>query len=377
MEFVVDLVDIQKAMKVLNSVARQNTDEVVGQVVLDVRDTGELILLCNNGSLALTHLIQKCEVKTPGVLCVSYGKMSSFINSFYSWEEDVGVKTVKFKGLKNDLSLSLNNFFSKNKKTSHKLKLKLYPPHKMVVPTSFEDTTLKMNSGTLRLAISKVIYAVNPAAIRTFLQGVNINFDDNFIYFAGTDAQMLSEYRTPNISDLKTGDFTINYNFIMALRKIIDAESKVKFNIEEGKIKACINTTTLHGNLIVGEKYPEYASAFENYLHTIIINKDIMLNSFVPFMNTLDSDDHNRLTITLNNNRLLVKSASAESEYDGNIAFDGEFTIDVNGSYLFQTLNAIMDDVVKMSFSDDVGVLILDSNTFEDQKSLLTPVRRR
>jgi DNA polymerase III sliding clamp (beta) subunit (PCNA family) len=377
MEFVVNLEDIQRAMKLLNSVARQNTDDVIGQVVLDVRNTGELILLCNNGSLALTHLITNCKVQDPGVTCVSFGKLSSFLNSFSSWEDDSGVKGVKFKALKNDLSLSLDNHFIGNKKTTHKLKLKLYPSQKVAVPTPFEETTLEINSATLRLAISKVIYAINPASVRTFLQGVNINFEDNSIYFAGTDAQMLSEYRTSNTGNLTEGNFTISYNFIMALRKIIDAESDVRFSIKDGKIKALINTTTLHGNLLIGEEYPQYAQAFENYTHEITINKDIMLSSFVPFMNTLDVEDHSRLTISINNNRLIVRSDFAESEYHGDINFDGELIVDINGSYLFQTLNAIMDDVINMKFSDDGGVLIFDSEQFRNQKALITPVRRR
>ena len=54
MDFCVDLSSIQKALRILSSVARQNTDEVVGQVLLDAKDTGDLVLLCNNGTLAVT-----------------------------------------------------------------------------------------------------------------------------------------------------------------------------------------------------------------------------------------------------------------------------------------------------------------------------------
>jgi len=377
MEFCVDLVAIQKAIKVLNSVARQNTEEVVGQVVIDVRPTGELVLLGNNGSLALTHLITGCDVKEPGVTCISYGKLSSFLTAFVPFSEGIGVKTVKFKGLKNDLSLSLDNFFSDTKKTTHRFKFKVYPPHKMLVPSPFKNTTLKLNAGTLRLAISKVIYAVNANSIRTFLQGINVSFDEKFIYFAGTDAQMLSEYKTVNIGTLTSGSYTLPYNYIMALRRIIDADSEVCFDISDGLIKAVIGTTTLHGTLLIGEDFPPYTEAFNNYKSEIIINKDILLNSFVPFMNTLDADDHSRLTIHINNSKLVVKSEFAESEYYDDIKYEGEFIIDVNGNFLFQTLAAIMDDVLKMRFSTDVGVLIFDSHQFENQKALLTPIRRK
>lgn len=377
MEFSVSLLSMQKAMRVLSSVAKQNADEVTGQVILDVRDNGDLILLCNNGALALTHIISGCTVKLAGALCVSYSKLGSFLNSFTPFSEGVGVKEVKFKALKNDLSLSLDTFFSETNKSTHRLKLKLYPSHKMAIPTPFKTKTLQLNAGTLRLAISKIIYAVNPISIRTFLQGINVTFDDKFIYFAGTDAQMLSEYTTVNIGSLKSGSFTLPYAFVVALRKIVDADSEVFFDIEGGSIKAVINSTTLHGSLLVGEDFPKYSDTFEKYTHEIIINKDIMLNSFVPCMPTLDSDDHNRLTINIKNNKLSVNSDYADSEYFGDINFDGEFTIDVNGSFLLQTLNAIMDDIVKMRFSNDTGVLIFDSHQFENQKALLTPIRRK
>lgn len=377
MDFCVDLSSIQKALRVLSSVARQNTDEVVGQVVLDVRDTGELVLLCNNGTLAITHIITGCKVKEAGLLCVSYGKLSSFVAAFPPFENGYGVSEVHFKGLKNDLSISLENHFSDNKKTNHKLKLKLYQTHKMSVPSPFKNTVLQLNSGTLRLAISKVVYAVNQNSIRSFLQGINISFDEKFIYFAGTDAQMLSEYRTINSGSLKVGNFTLPYNFVMALRKIIDADSEVYFDIDGNSIKAVVNKTTLHGTLLIGEEFPKYSSAFDNYKDEIIINKDVMLSSFVPFMNTLDADDHNRLTIMINDNKLVVKSEYAESEYSDDIKYEGTFVVDVNGSFLYQTLSAIMDDVLKMRFSTETNVLIFDSHQFENQKALLTPIRRK
>ncbi|MBV5347960.1 hypothetical protein JZU46_07085 [bacterium] len=377
MDFSVNLLSIQKALRVLNSVARPNAEDVSGQVVLDVRDNGDLILLCNNSSLALTHVISGCTVKVAGTTCVAYGKLGSFLNSFTPFAENVGVKDVKFKALKNDLSLSLDTFFSETNKSTHRLKLKLYPIQKMVVPTPFKNKTLQLNSGTLRLAIAKVIYAVNPASIRPFLQGVKVTFDDKFIYFAGTDAQMLSEYTTVNLGTLKSGSFTLPYSFIAALRKIIDADSEVYFDIDGGTIKAVVNSTTLHGNLLLGEDFPKYTDTFNRYTHEIIINKDIMLNSFVPCMTTLDADDHNRMTITIKDNKLFVNSEYAESEYSGDINFEGEFIADVNGNFLFQTLNAIMDDILKMKFSNNTGVLIFDSHQFENQKAILTLVRRK
>ena len=167
------------------------------------------------------------------------------------------------------------------------------------------------------------------------------------------------------------------YLFVMALRKIIDPESEAFFEVTGKQIKVSVNNTVLHGNLIIGEKFPDYAPAFDDYTNMFVISKDIMMGSFVPFLNALSDEDHKRLTIELKDSKLKIYSDFSDSEYEGTINFAGDFVIDINGSFLAQTLDSINDDVLEMKFSNEDGVLIFDSETFHDQKSLITPVKRR
>lgn len=377
MEFIVDLLALQKALKLLGSVAKQNDDNPDGHLLLDVRNTGELILLATSSNLSITHVIQKCVVKTEGVLAVSYKKLSTFLNAFSYITEGVGSEIVRFKGLKNDLSLSVDGITANNKKIAHKLKLRLENTQKIALPSPFTTTTLEINSATLRLALSKVLYAINPKSIRTFLQGVNLSIDKDFMYFAGTDAQKLSEYKTPNTSSLLEGNYIISYDFFNSLKRIIDDDSPVYFYIDNSKIKARIYNTVLHGLLLVGESYPNYQKVFQNFKHTIVLNKDELLLSLAPILPSLDKEDLNRLTITIDNRRLLFKSDWAEAEYSSEVDFEGNFTIDLNGSYLVHTLTAIMDDMVTIQLQDDVSPVIFDSARFSNQKALITPIRRR
>jgi hypothetical protein len=64
-------------------------------------------------------------------------------------------------------------------------------------------------------------------------------------------------------------------------------------------------------------------------------------------------------------------------DYDEKVDYDKEFVIDVDGKAMIDTVNAIKDDVLLLKFSHDMGCFIFDSGTFEDQKALITPVRRR
>ncbi len=376
MEFSVDLLSLQKAMKLFSAVAKATSEDTDGQLFMDIRDTGELVLLCSNKLVSLTHVVPKCDVKTVGVNAILYGKLSSFLFAFPYLSEGVGAKIVKFKALKNDLSVTIDSLAANNKKTAHKLKLRLYPPQKIAIPSPFTQSLFEINAATLRLALSKVMYAVNPSSIRNFLQGININFDKDYVYFAGTDAQKLSEYKTPNTSKFFEGSFTLTYSFVNALKRVLDTDSTVFFCIDNGKIKAKFSNTVLHGQLILGEEYPDYTKAFENFTHTITLNKNILLSSLAPVLPSLDQEDHSRLTITLVNNKLSLKNDFADAEYSEDIKFTGDFIVDLNGTYLLQTLTAIMDDLVIMQFSNDTSAVIFDSAQFSNQKALITPVRR-
>lgn len=376
MEFTVDLLDLQKAFKFISTVAKQNDEDAEGHILLNARSSGELVLLSSSGNLSITHTVPNCQVVTEGILAVSFKKLSSFIVAFTYLKEGVGSSVVKFKGLKNDLSLSIDSFTLNGKKSTHKLKLRQEVAQKVAIPSPFNVTTFEINAATLRLAISKVIYAVNPSSIRDFLQGVNINFDKDFIYFVGTDAQKLSEYKTPNTSKLQEGTFTVNYSFINALKRVIDDESLVSFSIDSHKIKARINNTVLHGTILIGDTYPDYRKALQDFKHSLVINKDEFLGSLAPLLPTLDKEDHNRLTIKIEDNKLSLNNDYADAEYGGEISFDGIFIMDLNGIYLLSTLTAIMDDLICFKFSTETSPLIFDSFRFSNQKALITPVRR-
>lgn len=376
MECTIDLQVLQKALKLVGAVAKASSEDTDGQVFIEARDTGEVVLLCSAKSMSITHVIKQCDVKVTGVIAVLYGKINSFLSAFNYMSDGVGVKDVKLKELKNELSLTVVGISQNNKNTTHRLKLKLFPPQKIALPSAFSETSFELNCATLRLALSKVLYAVNPASVRSFLQGVNLIFTEDFIYFAGTDGQKLSEYKTPNTSKCLKGNYTVSFTFFNTLKRVIDSDYAVYFCVSEGKIKAKFLNTVLHGTLILGEEYPDYQKAFNNYTDSILLDKNILLSCIAPVLPTLDPEDHHRLTLHISNNKLLLKNDFAEAEYSEDLSFEKEFVIDLNGHYLVNTINAIMDDLITIQFSNDVSVVIFDAAQFNNQKALITPIRR-
>lgn len=376
MEFSIDAGDLQKAIKLLSVTAKVNAADMSGMISITASEDA-VDFLSNNAATALSYHSEKVVVNTPGVAIIEYGKIRSFATSFNLWNEKSGVKDFHFSADDNLLNVSVVNTHENNKVSEGHLKLRTYDTYMVRAPKSFETPSFSLNSNIFRTATNKVLYAISPGAGMAFLDGMNISFNEDGILFVGTNSRMLSEYKIKNISDLKEGSFLLRYDFIMGLRRAISDETVVLFEITEREVKACFDDVCFWGKTIIGHEFPEYKQILKSYEHTISLDKDVLMDSLRPFSDILDPDDNFRLSFSINKGEMIFFNDSAEFKYSDPIEFDGKFVIDVNGQFMIQTIDTIKDDKILIKFTDEDSVLIFDSSNYEDQKALITPIRRR
>ncbi len=378
MDFYIETGDLQKAIKLLSVTAKVNVLDSTGMIRITADEDGVITFLSNNNSTALSFTSDKAEVKTPGIAVIEYGKIKSFVSSFRAWNDKYGVKDFHFELTDNFLNISIVNTHENGKVSKGNLKLKIYDIYMVREPKKFDKPNFILNSSIFRTATSKVLYAINPSNQYSHLQGMNVVFDEDEICFAGTDGQRLSEYKVKNISDLKEGTFLLRYDFIMGLRRVIDSDSRLAFEFEERSVKASFENVIFWGYTIIGHEFPEYKHILDSYHNFIILDKEVLMSSLLPFADILNPDDNYRLTFSLSGSDMILSCDVAEFIYDGPTDYTAEdFVIDMNGQYMIQTIEVIKDDSIIIRFSDDDGVLIFDSGNFEDQKALITPIRRR
>ena len=377
MDFSIETGDLQKVIKLLSVTAKVNVLDSTGRVLITADENSIVTFLSNNGSTSLSFKSDRVEVRTPGTAAIDYGKIKSFVSSFHAWNDEDGVKDFHFDLSDHFLNVSVVNTHENGRVSKGNLKLKVYDSHSIREPKKFGEPNFVLNSSIFRTATSKVLYAINPSDTRAFLQGMNVVFAKDEICFVGTDGQRLSEYKVKNISDLDEGMFLLRYDFIMGLRRVVDSEQQLAFEFDDRDVKVAFDNVIFWGRTIIGHDFPDYKPILASFDNSVIMDKEVLMSSLLPFADILNPEDNYRLTFSLINGEMILSCDVAEFTYDGEVDYKGSFVIDVNGQYMIQTIEVIKDDKILVRFSNDDGVLIFDSGNFEDQSALITPIRRR
>ena len=248
-------------------------------------------------------------------------------------------------------------------------------------PSEYKKTDFVLNSTIFKAAINKVIYAINP--VNNFgmgaIEGMNVTFDDESIYFAGTDGRVISEYKISNTSGYSGNGIILKYDFIMALRRLFGEDAQLFFEVTKSRINVKFDNMVFGGKSIIGHEYPNYKPTFEQYSDYININRKILLDSLSPFSDILDPEDNCRLTFEIKGKVIHLFNDQATIEFEQDIQSGLDFSTDINGALLLQTIDSIKDDYILLKFSmdDKLNALIFDSSTSQDQKALISTLRRR
>lgn len=378
MDFLIETQELQRIIRLLGVTAKVNTPDFRGRVLIEAKEDNTVLFMSNNNSTAISISARKVAVNSPGEITVLYGKMKAFINSVEPWNNTYGTKEFNFVYDGTKVFVLMKSVYEDGKSSNGKLRLKHFRDS-LPRPEKFNDAQFILNSNMLKKATSKVIYAIDPNEMRQFIQGMKITFRKDDIYFAGTNGLILSEYQVKNSGELTDGDYVVKYDFLMGLRRALGEETQIFFEIDGRKIKAKFDDVVFSGKLIIGYEYPDYQPLFDGFTRSITVGKKAILNILSSFSDVLDNEDNNRVTFKIENGKMIISNEEANHDCDFGLGYNGVYTIDLNGNFLHQTIDAIDDDEIIIKFTDDndQGCFIFDSGHFENQKALITPIKRR
>jgi DNA polymerase III sliding clamp (beta) subunit (PCNA family) len=378
MDFRIEMKELQRIIRLLGVSAKANTNDYTGQILVEANQDGTVFFASNNNSTGVTITTESAEVSEPGSIITLYSKVKSVAGAFVPWDGEHGTKEVRITANDESATIFVETVNENGKKSKGRVKLDIFKDMRLQRPKPFGEPHFILNSNMFKKAVSKVIYAMDPGEHLVSIQGMNISFGEDDIYFCGTNGRILSEYAVKNNNDLAGKDYVLRYDFVMGLRRAVGEETQVFFEIDGRDIRAKFDDVVFSGRLVIGQGYPKYKPVLETFEKTISVNKEVFMGIISPFTELLNSEDNNRLTFEVGKGRIkLSKDAEGEFEAEADINVDENFVIDINGKFLYQTVEAINDDSLLIKFTDEKGMLIFDSENFQDQKALITPIRRR
>lgn len=379
MDFDIDVLALQKAVKALAVAVTANSDDIHSYILIE-SDGDNLTLSSNNGSISVSFDASKySRVHEGGKSLILYGKIKSFVMSYKYWDGSSGAKDFNIRNGSNKLMISTDNLYVSGKKSHGEISLSTNSPSTFPKPTEFGTTSFTMNSKIFKNAINKVLYSINPSTdfSQPALQGMHIKFDKDNISFAGSDGVVLSEYQIKNMNDYIGDSITLQYDFVMGLRRLMVDGCVISWEVSKNKVNAKFDDIVLSGRHIIGHKFPEYSQVFDNYSYHVNLPKDFLVDSLLPFSNSTDAEDNYRLTIEIKDKTFKIYNSQIVIQSEQDIESGLDFSIDLNGKYLINTIEAIKDDYILFKFSDSNGHAIFDSSTFNDQKALISSIKKR
>jgi DNA polymerase III sliding clamp (beta) subunit (PCNA family) len=374
MEFRINTVELQRAIRLLGVSAKPNSDDISERISIEAENDKVKFLTTN--TLTSIEVESPAEVLSPGESVIKYGKIVSFVTSYNPWSDTYGAKDFLIKDTKKGITISVDNIYEDGKVSKGLLKLATLDSYRTPKPRAFENDSFILNSGIFKSAISKVVYAVgHNQTQKTVLQGMFIQFDKDSIYFAGANGRLLSEYKISNPSSMKEGHFIFRHDGVMALKRALGEETQMFWDVTSDKqIKVRFDNVCFWGRKIVGHEFPVYRNIFDTFENKIVVEKKKIISSIYPMLDVLDDTDNNRLSIEIKDGELSFYCPSASITCDTDIDFKDNFKIDINGRFLKETIEPIADDIILIKFSSASSPLIFDSANFENQKAAIMPV---
>lgn len=380
MLFKIDLLELQAILKTLRVSVKPASAEQDGRLTISVKAPQQPSFSTSTGYAGTEVRSSSASVELDGAVCISYTDLSDFINNLKPPHELGGVESVTLKLSTKFLVATAEGSF-KDKKTKVSRRIKILP--EVTYPNLNIDTlSFSIDADLLKYVLDKTIPFIDPIHPMLPLRGMSLILDSDKFYFAGTNGVVLSEFKVDNSEELIKEQYLFSYDFIKGLRGVVASlskgENKAYFYIDKKIAKVIIDNVTFWGQMLSDQLYPEYKKELiKSFKYKFIIDRQLLLDNLTPLIGALDKDDNNRLTIQIKDSKVLLYNDLSEADFMIEDSVPSDFIIDVNGKLCRDLINNIRDDNIIMYCTDDKTNIIFDSHMFEDQKTLLTFIRRR
>lgn len=360
-----------KALQLIINISPKKTSEpIINNVLLEAEESQHLFVKATNYESTFQGRFV-CEVKQPGRICVSTGKLYNLVREF--WGQRIYLNATP----QNWVFLTCEN---------SKVKLPgVSPDHFPIIDFKELANTIEVPGLILKSAIELTYVAIGENESRKSLMGLNMEIvGPEMIHWTGADAYRICQYKsrlTPPIDVV--GNIIIPKKSLNELKRIIDfSDEPLVVSFDENTFQVMTEQIKFKTSLIEAE-YPNLNSLINTpILNPLQVAKTEIINA-VRILNTIsDSDSNSVMKITLQPGKMVLESQKMEfGEGNDEIACDysgEEMSIGLNIRFLLDALqvyDASDDETVHIGISGPEAPVTLYCDEWMNFKTILMPVR--
>ncbi|HDR7636805.1 TPA: DNA polymerase III subunit beta [Bacillus mycoides] len=250
------------------------------------------------------------------------------------------------------------------------------------VPFLDAHTEIQVETEQLIEVFKQTVFATAKNESRPVLTGVHFVIDHNKLICAATDSHRLALREIPISSHAKL-NCIVPSSTISELLKLMNSNSNLVYiYLSESHIIFKFGTITLYSRLIEG-KYPNISGLIPNESQTVInidrkkilqgVDRSSLLASEWA-NNNVNLEIIDECTIQISSNASQIGKISETQQIDA-IHGEKQLNISFDGRYMVDTLKAIKEDRVTLSFGGSMRPILIEAGEQSTAVYLISPVR--
>ncbi len=368
MKFIVSSSVLLKNLHLISGVINpSNTLPILDDFLFELKDKS-LIITASDLETTMSVSVALDMADESGVVTIPAKLLLDTLKTFANVPITVSIDKIT-------LSIEISAGEGKFKLTGHKSDE--FP----LTPVIEEATSIKINSGVLKKAFNKTLFATGNDELRPVMSGVFCELSPDDLTFVATDAHKLVRYRRTDSGTPIAASFILPKKPLNQLKNILPEDAEVDIDYNQTNAAFTFENVNLVCRLIDG-KFPNYEAVIPKD------NPNVLTIDRMPFMSAIRrvalyaNQSTNQLRLKIGGQELTLSAEDIDyaNEAKERLAcnFDGEdMDIGFNSKFLLDMLNNLDSEMIKieMSAPNRAGILMpVDDNKEEDILMLVMPV---
>jgi len=353
--------------QVVNAVERKQVMQILGNVLFEVKD-GCLTLTGGDGEIEVSTRMTLDMVYAEGRTTLPARKLFEVTKSL----PDDAIMEFSKESSHCQVSAGSSRFALATRDAADYPKLSdLEVPHQAMFESQKQ----------LKRMFERTYFSMGVQDVRTFLNGLLLEFDEGTAVAVATDGHRLSLNR----QDLASLSVSTKQQLILPRKAV----SEIIRLSGDGDLPAKINFGATHFVLTVGEltfstklingRFPDYQKVIPKNLETSCVIQVDLLKQALSRSAIMSSDKYKGVRFALEQSKLTLLARNQEQEESRDelsVDYTGDqLTVSLNIAYILDILNSVDDEWIRITFANLNSSALLEEVSANDSLYVMMPMK--